>query len=350
MINYKEIFEIDPFSLTRNQKDKWYLKNIKKLTNYHIKKSKDYKKICNQLFNKNANWNNIDNLPYLHVSAFKNFEIKSADSSKITSTYKSSGTSSSKKSKIFFDQKTSLLQTQALKKIFSKILYNKKKLFIVDSKENIEIRNSFSAKSAATNGFAINFPKKEYLLNSNNEIKLNNILKINNSKNFVIFGFTSQIWFNLVQNLKKRKIKIKKNNGIVIHGGGWKKLHDKAISNKSFKKELKEILGVKNVYNYYGMMEQTGSVFLECEYGFFHSSIFSDVIFRDKNLNTCSIKEKGLVQIMSLLPLSYPGHNILSEDLGRLEGIDNCKCGRQGKYFSILGRVPNSELRGCSDI
>ena len=53
---------------------------------------------------------------------------------------------------------------------------------------------------------------------------------------------------------------------------------------------------------------------------------------------------------MSLLPLSYPGHNLLTEDIGKIEGIDDCKCGNKGKYFSIKGRVPDSELRGCSDV
>ena len=52
---------------------------------------------------------------------------------------------------------------------------------------------------------------------------------------------------------------------------------------------------------------------------------------------------------MSLLPLSYPGHNLLTEDMGVIRGIDNCKCGIKGKYFSVIGRVPDSELRGCSD-
>ena len=43
-------------------------------------------------------------------------------------------------------------------------------------------------------------------------------------------------------------------------------------------------MGIKNIHNYYGMIEQTGSIFLECEKGFFHPSIFSEVIIRNKNL------------------------------------------------------------------
>ena len=97
------------------------------------------------------------------------------------------------------------------------------------------------------------------------------------------------------------------------------------------------------------MIEQTGSVFLECERGFFHCSIFSDILIRNANLNPCELNEVGLIQSLSLLPTSYPGHNILTEDMGKIIGNNDCKCGKGGKYFSIIGRVPNTELRGCSD-
>ena len=95
--------------------------------------------------------------------------------------------------------------------------------------------------------------------------------------------------------------------------------------------------------------EETGSVFLECELGYFHTSIFSDVYIRDHNLNLAKNRNQGLVQVMSLLPLSYPGHNIISEDLGEIIGIDDCKCGRLGKFFLIHGRAERTEIRGCSD-
>jgi len=122
------------------------------------------------------------------------------------------------------------------------------------------------------------------------------------------------------------------------------------LDNDKFKKKIKSVFGLKHVYNYYGMIEQTGSVFLECEEGYFHCSNFSDVFIRNSKLELSKIREIGLIQTLSLLPLSYPGHNILTEDLGVIHGIDDCSCGRKGKYFTVLGRVPNAELRGCSDV
>ena len=69
--------------------------------------------------------------------------------------------------------------------------------------------------------------KKKFLLDKKNNLKLNfliNYIKKNKKKEFIIFGFTSSVWLNLIQELKKKKIKLPKNHGIMIHGGGWKKM------------------------------------------------------------------------------------------------------------------------------
>ena len=108
---------------------------------------------------------------------------------------------------------------------------------------------------------------------------------------------------------------------------------------------------LKDIYNYYGLVEQTGSLFLESKKcGYFHTSIFSDIIIRDKNFNVLNYKKRGLIQLLSLLPSSYPGHNILTEDIGEIIGEDDCVCGLNGKYFTVHGRAKNSEIRGCSNI
>jgi len=61
------------------------------------------------------------------------------------------------------------------------------------------------------------------------------------------------------------------------------------------------------------------------------------------------VGEKGIIETVSVLPGSYPGHVLLTEDEGVILGEDDCPCGRLGKYFKIEGRLQNAELRGCSD-
>ena len=71
-------------------------------------------------------------------------------------------------------------------------------------------------------------------------------------------------------------------------------------------------VGISAVHNYYGMVEQAGSIFMECAEGVLHSSIFSDIIVRDPaTFASLGRGRAGLIQLLSLLPVSYPGHSVL---------------------------------------
>ena len=157
------------------------------------------------------------------------------------------------------------------------------------------------------------------------------------------------IWEYFYKKLSITSKRLALESSVMIHGGGWKKLNEEAVDNKTFKHLLEDLCGIKKVYNYYGMVEQTGSIFMECETGYLHSSIFSDVTALQTDFSDCGMHETGLMRLSSLLPFSYPGHIILSEDTGEIIGEDDCSCGRLGKYFKIHGRVMDAEIRGCSD-
>jgi len=113
---------------------------------------------------------------------------------------------------------------------------------------------------------------------------------------------------------------------------------------------MEAVSGIRRVHNYYGMVEQTGSICIACEQGRLHCSNFSDIIVRrHTDFAPCLPHQPGLIQLLSLLPASYPGHSLLSEDVGEITGEDDCPCGRMGKTFIIHGRVKDAEIRGCSD-
>ena len=117
-----------------------------------------------------------------------------------------------------------------------------------------------------------------------------------------------------------------------------------------FHKQLEELCGLKSIHDYYGMVEQTGCIYMECEYGHLHASVFSDVITRRPfDFSECDMGESGIIQVVSTIPESYPGHSLLTEDEGVVLGIDDCPCGRKGKYFAVNGRLSKAEIRGCSD-
>ena len=148
-----------------------------------------------------------------------------------------------------------------------------------------------------------------------------------------------------------KNYKINLSNSILLHGGGWKKLEKYKISNSEFKKKLIHKLNIKKVYNYYGTIEQAGSIFLECKNcGGFRTSRYSNILIRDKNFKVLPKFKKGIIQIFSILPTSYPGHSLLTEDEGIIIHDNDCSSDFKGKCFFINGRLKKAELRGCSDV
>jgi hypothetical protein len=60
--------------------------------------------------------------------------------------------------------------------------------------------------------------------------------------------------------------------------------------------------------------------------------------------------EHGLLQFITPIQTSYPGHSVLTEDVGYVHSVDNCVCGRKGTVFKMVGRTADAEIRGCGDI
>lgn len=72
------------------------------------------------------------------------------------------------------------------------------------------------------------------------------------------------------------------------------KMQDRAVSPHDYKKRLYEQFHIHKVHNYYGMAEQTGCIYMECEQGHLHASIFSDIIIRNpENFSVCPIGKQA---------------------------------------------------------
>jgi hypothetical protein len=350
----KNIINQNAYSLNENKKKKYFKKHINFLTHHHYKNSNIYKSYLDGIKYNLKNQKKINNIPFLPVRLFKDFELLSIKKKKIFKTLLSSGTTSSNLSKIYLDKVNALNQIKVLQKIFAELIGNERMpMIVVDKKNDLKDRNNFNASIAAINGFSIFANSTYYLLDQNNNINydlLNQFLKKNSKKKFFIFGFTSNIFLNLINKLDLKKIDKKAFlNSFLIHGGGWKKIEEKKITRKKFNSLLKEKLGINFIRSYYGLVEQIGSVFIECECGYFIASNFSEIIIRDENFDECEPGKKGLVQLLSLLPTSYPGHSILTEDIGEIILDNNCQCFGKGTRFLIDGRLKNAELRGCSN-
>lgn len=345
----------DLFSYSKKNKKFFFNNSIFKLVNFHYNNCVNYKKILLGLKYK-LNNKKISNIPALPVSLFKKFNLHSVKINKIIKILKSSGTSGSEPSKIFLDSFNAKNQIWVLSKIVESIIGKKRlPMLIVDKDPKGVNRSTYNARIAAINGFSIFGKSVTYLLNKNNKVdfkKLNYFLNKFGNEKFLIFGFTNLIFEHFLESKLKILNSMNLKNGIIIHGGGWKKLERKAISNKIFKKNLKLNYNISKIFNYYGLIEQTGSIFIEChECSCFKCSIYSDIFIRDKNLNIIKKnKQRGFLQVLSLLPTSYPGNSLLTEDIAELRNDIKCKSCGESKKFVIHGRSKNSEIRGCANI
>jgi acyl-CoA synthetase (AMP-forming)/AMP-acid ligase II len=227
-------------------------------------------------------------------------------------------------------------------------------MIVIDQEPSLNLDNSMNARVAAIKGFSMFSSETHFLMDEGAKVQLKRLEELQQRYEYAdifFFGFTFVIWNDLLNEMEKQSIKLNFRRATLIHGGGWKKLADLAVSNQEFKLRVKERLGINRVLNYYGMAEQTGSLYFECEESYLHTTPFGHVIVRNfKDLTVSERGRDGIVQILSVIPRSYPGHSILTEDVGLVIGDDGCKCGKPGRYFKILGRLPEAEIRGCSDV
>ena len=168
----------------------------------------------------------------------------------------------------------------------------------------------------------------------------------------LLFGFTFVVWTRFVLEAERRGVAFDASEAVLLHSGGWKKLAAQAVSKEEFNRRAAAVLGVndRRILDFYGMVEQVGTVFVDCEAGNKHAPAFADVILRRPlSLTPVDIGQSGIIEVLSALPTSYPGQALLTEDQGVLIGVDDCPCGRKGRHFRFTSRIERAEVRGCGD-
>jgi phenylacetate-coenzyme A ligase PaaK-like adenylate-forming protein len=341
------------YGLDRKHKEPVMLDALQSLTTHHQGACSGYRQILEKFW-KEQDFKSIEALPFLPVRLFKHERLLSVPQSEVVKTMTSSGTSGHSVSQIFLDKQTSAMQVKVLSRIMGDFIGPRRlPMLVIDCRATVANRQKFSARTAGILGFSMFGRDVEFALDDDmslNEERVNQFASKYAGQPILLFGFTFIIWLHVLRLLESSKRYIPLDNGILIHGGGWKQLQSQAVDPQEFKQRLEGVTGITRVHNYYGMVEQTGSIFMECEHDHLHASVWSDVIVRDPiDFTPLSPGQAGLIQLLSVLPRSYPGHSLLSEDEGVLLGIDDCPCGRQGAYFKVLGRIQNAETRGCSD-
>lgn len=356
-MTFDEILQIPPFSLGPDQKERLLTQRLVELTDAHMEGCPEYRRILEAVGYDRSRIATYKDLPFLPVRLFKELSLKSVPDENIVKVMTSSGTTGQAVSKIYVDRATASNQQKAMVKIVNEFTGSSRMpMIIIDCPSVIKDRTKFSARGAGILGFSIFGSKKIYALDDDMKLDVEGVsrfLEEHKGERIFLFGFTFMIWQHFYRELVRLKGEGKTfdlANGVMIHGGGWKKLASEAVSHQEFHDRLKNVCNLDHIHDYYGMVEQTGCIYMQCECGHLHASIFSDVIMRRPyDFSECGIGEKGIIEVVSSLPESYPCHCLITEDEGILLGEDDCPCGRKGKYFQVTGRLKNAEIRGCSD-
>lgn len=359
-MDFNEMLEISPYLLNKEEKNRILTERLKDLTGRHLTNCSVYRNMMEAVdFNEDklSEISTYEQLPFLPVRLFKELDLKSVPDEEIFKTMTSSGTSGQAVSRIYLDRNTASNQQKVMVKIVSEFTGNSRlPMLIIDCPSVVKDRKKFSARGAGILGFSMFGTDKTYALDDDMNLDVTAIsefLDRHKGEKILLFGFTFMIWqhfYSELVRLSEEGVHFDLSQGILIHGGGWKKLIASAVSPQEFHDRLKSVCGLDSIHDYYGMVEQTGCIYMQCEEGYLHASVFSDVIMRRPlDFSVCDIGETGIIEVVSSLPESYPGAALLTEDEGVLVGEDDCKCGRCGKYFKVLGRLKNAEIRGCSD-
>lgn len=349
-----EFFDWPVFGLAHAEKQALLQERLYALTDWHVSRCEPYARILRARAPAWRASRHLEQCPFLPVRLFKQYRLASIADIDVVKVLTSSGTSSQQVSRILLSQENARAQSRALVLILQQFLgKGRLPMLIVDHPANSADRQSLSARGAGIAGISLFGRDHTYALRPDMSLDLaaiDEFLGRHGAAPFLMFGFTFMVWKYFLQALERTGSNRQFAQATLIHGGGWKKLRDEAVSNQVFRTALQQVLGVSRVHDYYGMVEQVGSIFVECRQGRLHTPSFAEVLIRRPgDWAVLPQGALGLIQVMSLLPSSYPGHSLLTEDIGYWTGVDDCPCGRLGRTLTVAGRLPRAELRGCSD-
>jgi hypothetical protein len=338
------------YSLKQAGKEPLLLEGLNALTGYHYEKSPEYKRIIDVAWGGPKTYGALTEIPYLPVSLFKEMELKSTALPAMV--MRSSGTTGQRTSRIVIDNETARRQSEALVASFRPILGSRRLPFLAIDTRDVIKPTDLTARGGGVLGMMKFGAKTAFALDSQLDLDKDMVasfVRANGAEPFLIFGFTFLVWDKLHRAFADGEIDL--SNAILIHSGGWKKLEAQKVSNSEFRAALRRRFNLTSIFNFYGFVEQIGSVFIEGPDGLLYPPNFTDIIVRrPHSWEPAEVGEEGVIQVVSLLPRSYPGHSVLTEDMGVVETIDAGAGGRFGKALRVVGRAPKAELRGCSDV
>jgi len=304
----------------------------------------------------------IADLPYLPVGVFKaNPPLALVGASEVKRTLTSSATTGQVPSHVVLDSATARRMTKGVITIIRDFIGPARRPYLViDTPENLAAQAELGARGAAIQGLGSFATEVVCCLrpgqNGESSLDVEKLLACVakwKDAEVLVYGFTYVIWTQLVQPLQRQGITLDLPNVHVLHSGGWKRLQQQAVTRDVFISEVASVFGCSadRIVDFYGMVENVGVIYPDCARGNKHVPAFAEIIVRDPlTLAPVAAGQQGLIQVCSVLPTSFPGFLLLTEDMAEVIDYDECPCGRRGTSFRFAGRAPQAEVRGCGNL
>lgn len=304
----------------------------------------------------------IADLPYLPVGVFKaDPPLALVAASEIKRTLSSSATSAQVPSRVVLDSATARRMTKGVVTIIRDFIGPARRPYlVVDTPENWIPQNELGARGAAIQALGSFATETVCCLrrSSSGDLTLDAEELVRAAEKWkdsevLVYGFTYVIWAHLVLPLRRQGVVLNMPNVRILHSGGWKRLEQQAVAKDTFIGDVASVFGcaTDRVIDYYGMVENVGVVYPDCKCGYKHVPVFAEVIVRDPlTLAPAEVGQQGLIQVCSVLPASFPGFLMLTDDMAEIISNHECACGRRGTCFRFVQRAPKAEPRGCGNL
>ena len=322
MHNFEKIFDI------KNHSE--FKKQCLDIYNFQYENNMVYQNYCNMICEDPTDVNEINKIPFLPISFFKTKKILSTDN--FEKVFYSSGTTTNSRSKHF---------------ISSLKLYQKS--FINNFKLNYSDITQYTILALLPNYYENKDSSLIYMIEK--------LIKLSKSKES---GFFLDDYINLSKKLieldtkKERKTiligvpyalldmidfnQFQLNNTIIMETGGMKGKRKEMVRTELHEK-LKRGFGVSKIHSEYGMTELLSQAYSKGD-GVFKTPSWMKVIIRDINdaQNLDFNKKSGAINIIDLANYNSCSF-IATDDMGKYINDDE---------FELIGRVDNSDIRGCN--
>ena len=322
MHNFEKIFDI------KNHSE--FKKKCLDIYNFQYENNMVYQNYCNMICEDPTDVNEINKIPFLPISFFKTKKILSTYN--FEKVFYSSGTTTNSRSKHF---------------ISSLKLYQKS--FINNFKLNYSDITQYRILALLPNYYDNKDSSLIYMIEK--------LIKLSKSKES---GFFLDDYINLSKKLieldakKERKTiligvpyalldmidfnQFQLNNTIIMETGGMKGRRKEMVRTELHEK-LKRGFGVSKIHSEYGMTELLSQAYSKGD-GIFKTPSWMKVIIRDINdaQNLDFNKKSGAINIIDLANYNSCSF-IATDDMGKYVNDDE---------FELIGRVDNSDIRGCN--